>query len=73
MLTEKFAMYHVSTKFIPHNLIVEQNENQQNICMAVFQEVEADVNFIKLIITGDEKEPFQACSGKPLPFAGDET
>jgi hypothetical protein len=45
----------MSQKCISHILIIEQDENQLNICTDVLQKAKVDMNFIKLTTTSDEK------------------
>jgi hypothetical protein len=47
-------MWQVCTKLIPWLLTVEQKENQTNFCKDLLQQDKADMNFTKLIITGDK-------------------
>jgi hypothetical protein len=56
ILTESFVMWHVSIELIPQILLAEQDEHQLNMRTNVLQKkkTEADVNFIKLIATGNE-------------------
>jgi hypothetical protein len=56
ILTEKLEMHRVSEKFVPCLLTDEQNANR--VCLSVSQELfdrsNADENFLKNVIAGDE-------------------
>jgi len=46
-LTEKFAIQHVSTNFVPQLLTAEQEDKCLNTFTHIFQQDEVEENFIK--------------------------
>lgn len=54
ILTEKLEMRRVCAKFVPRLLTNEQKENRVSISQDMLANADADDNFLKNIITGDE-------------------
>jgi hypothetical protein len=54
ILTEDFGMKHVSAKFVPKLLTVEQKETRLAVARDLLQCADQDTNFMRTIITGDE-------------------
>jgi histone-lysine N-methyltransferase SETMAR len=53
-LTEKLKMHLVATKFVPHLLTDEQKENSVTGSKELSDRSNADENFLKNVVTGDE-------------------
>jgi 5,10-methenyltetrahydromethanopterin hydrogenase len=54
ILTEKVEMHHVAAKFVPCLLTDEQKANHVTVSQELFDHSNADENFLKNVITGDE-------------------
>jgi hypothetical protein len=54
ILTEKLEMYHFAAKFVPCLLTDEQKANRVAVSQELFDCSNADENFLKTVITGDE-------------------
>jgi hypothetical protein len=54
ILTKKLEMHHVAAKFVPHLLTDEQIANRVTVSQELFDLPNADENFLKNVITGDE-------------------
>jgi hypothetical protein len=53
-LTEKLEMHHVAAKFVPHLLTNEQKAKCVTVSQELFDCSNADKNFLKNFIKGDE-------------------
>jgi hypothetical protein len=53
-LTEKLEMHRVAAKFVPRLLTDEQKANRVTVSQELFERSNADENFLKNVITGDE-------------------
>jgi hypothetical protein len=47
-------MRRVAAKFVPYLLTEEQNSNRVTVSQELFDHSNADKNFLKIVITGDE-------------------
>ena len=54
ILTDKMKMRPVAAKFVPHLLTDAQKENRVTVSQELFDRSNADENFLKNVITGDE-------------------
>jgi len=54
ILTDKRKMRHVAAKFVPGLLTDAQKENRVTVSHELFDRSNADENFLKNVITGDE-------------------
>jgi len=54
ILTNKLKMHRVAAKFVPHLLTDAQKENHVTVSQELFDCSNADENFLKNVITGDE-------------------
>jgi hypothetical protein len=52
--TENFGMHHVAAKFVPCLLIEDQKQNLVDVSKELVDSADADENFLKNIVTGDE-------------------
>jgi len=54
ILTDKLKMCRVAAKFVPRLLTDAQKKNRVTISQELFDHSNADENFLKIVITGDE-------------------
>jgi hypothetical protein len=54
ILSKKLEMHHVAAKFVTHLLTDEQKANRVIVSQELFDQSNADENFLKNVITGDE-------------------
>jgi len=54
ILIEKLNMRRIAAKFVPCLVTEEQNENRVTVSQELFERSNADENFLKNVITGDE-------------------
>ena len=54
ILTEELQMRHVSAKFVPRLLTVEQKDDRVSICTDLRERAQNNPNFMSSVITGDE-------------------
>jgi len=54
ILTEDLQMRRVSAKFVPRLLTAEQKDDHVSICTDLRERAQNNLNFVSLIITGDE-------------------
>jgi hypothetical protein len=54
ILTEHFGMHHVAAKFVPYLLSEDQKQNHIDVSKELVDSANADENFLKNIVTGDE-------------------
>ena len=54
ILTEDLQMRHVTAKFVPRLLTVEQKDNRVSICTDLCDRAQNNPNFMSSVITGDE-------------------
>ncbi|XP_042202985.1 protein GVQW3-like [Homarus americanus] len=54
ILTKELKMHRVAAKFVPRLLTYEQKENRVTVSQELFDRSNADENFLKNVITGDE-------------------
>jgi len=49
----------VCATIIPKNLTIEQKDYRKNACLHLLERIQSDRNFLKNVITGDEKWIFE--------------
>ena len=54
ILTEKLKMHRVAAKIVPRLLTEEQKQNRITVSQELLDRSNADENFLKNVITGDE-------------------
>ena len=54
ILTDKLKMRRAAAKFVPRLLTDEQKENRVTVSQELFDCLNADENFLKNVVTGDE-------------------